>query len=563
MKKTFTLLTALLMSSVLAFGQDILDVPPWDDTDPAILPLIDVIAGDTTDTGDRVSEDRVYRLERDGIYMITSTLFADYSFSLIATDGDGRPPLLISAKTAEGAVVLPFMKFLSNDEEYAFENIMFQAINTDLQQTIWTSALQFSGNNTRVTFDGCVLNGWTGRSTDFYGANNSVFFRDVIWRNVTHTDHPFVGQQIAFGPLDQDTLVIHNCTQFNANGYWLYHRSAMFDYVVIEHNTFYVTMTTLFALEHSVNLIFRSNLLYGVYALGDHPISRRDKWYTTDGLPLAHILVDAMADTVLAAGGLTEADRSILLTNNAWHTPQAIQDHYDANDTLTGPVWMNDRVQGMFDDDASYPLFVAENNVEIDPVFADADMDTWMTTETANAATEFMNHPPGAFWGTTSTMRNYDSRTGIDQDLLIVPWPLAEGNLEITEASLLTAGHDGLPVGNLNWDPTLRAQYRLPGEPGVGIENQLQNSMGFSITQNYPNPFSHETMIGYSLSNAADVTISVYNVLSQKVATLVNEYRDAGEYSVRWDAADMPAGIYTYRIEADGLAQTRKMMLVK
>ncbi|MEN8157390.1 MAG: T9SS type A sorting domain-containing protein [Bacteroidota bacterium] len=562
MKRIFTISFALFVSGALLFGQDILDVPPWDDTDPNILPLIDVIAGDTTDQGERNSENRVYRLERDGVYMITSTLFADYSFSIEGADGAGRPPILISSKTAEGAVVLPFFKLLSNDESYGFKDVMFQAVNTDLQQTIWTWAFEFSGNNTHVEFDGCVFNGWTGRSTNFYGGGNSIFFTDCIWRNATHSDHPFVGQQVFFNPLDQDTLVVSNCTQFNANGYWLYHRSAIFDYVVIEHNTFYVTMTTLFAVEHSVNLTFRSNILYGIFAQGDHPISRRDKWYDSYGDPLGNFIMDEMADTVLAAAGLTEADRSVLVTNNAYYTPAPIQAHFDANDTLTGPVWMNARVQAMFDDDVAYPLFEASDNIEADPVFANTDMDTWMTAAAATAAAEFVNAPEGAFWGVTSTILNYDSRTGVAQDLLLVPWPLAEGDLEITGASLLNAGHDGLHIGNLNWDPASRAKYRAPHEWPYGIDGRTLQ-MGSRLSQNYPNPFNHQTTIGYSLSEGADVTIAVYNILQQKVGTLVKEYRDAGDHTVVWDATDLPAGIYTYRMEADGFVQTRKMMLVK
>jgi len=560
MRKCFTILTVLLMSSVFAFGQDILEVPPWDGTNGT--PLIDVITGDTTATGERVSDNRVYLLERDGVYMITSTLYADYSFSLVGADGDGRPPILISSKTAEGEIVRPFMKLISNDQTYVFENIIFQAIDTDLQQTIWTWAFEFIGNNTHATFQSCVFNAFTGRSTNFYGADNSVFFRDVVWRNATHTDHPFVGQQIFFNPLDQDTLLVTNCTQFNANGCWLYYRSAIMDYCVIEHNTFYITMTTLFANEHAVNAYIRSNIFYGTFSLGDHPISQRDKWYTSDGGAMSVVNFDPMADTVLTGAGLTEADRSILLTNNAYYTPQAIKDYHDSNDTLSSVVWMNDRIQGMFDDNVAYPLLVAENNVEVDPLFSNTDMDTWVVTETAKAVEEFMTHPEGAFWGTTSSMRNYDEHFD-PSTLLLISWPLAEGDMAITEASLLTAGHDGLPVGNLNWDPTSKAQYRAPHEAQVGIESRLQNSMGISISQNYPNPFSHQTSIGYSLTSGADVTIAVYNIMSQKVATLVNDYRDAGNYSVVWDAADVPAGIYTFSIETEGFAQTKKMMLVK
>lgn len=561
MKRFTIILTVFLMSSVLAFGQDILDVPPWDGTNGT--PLIDVIAGDTTETGDRVSENRVYRLERDGVYMITSTLFADYSFNMMATDGDGRPPILISAKNAEGAVVLPFMTGISNDQTYKFENIMFQAINTDLQTFIYSNALQFQGNNNHITFDGCIFNAWTGRATRFMGSNTTAIFRDVIWRNSTHTDHPFVGQQIEFAEIPQDTLIVTNSTDFNAQGYWAYHRNALMDYCVIEHNTFYIGLVGSVQLESMFNGYIRSNIFYGIHALGDHPTSRKDKWHTYDSSPASIINLDPLADTILSDAGVVKADRSVMLTHNAYYTPQPFQDIYDANDTVDGAFWLNQRMQDMFDDNDTYPLLVAENNVEMDPVFANTTMDTWILTENAKAVMEYTEHPEGAFWGTTSSFRNYDSRTGVDQDLLLIPWPLAEGDMAITASSLMTAGHDGLPMGNLNWDLDSKAKYRLPHEAPLGVKEMVQNSSGLSLSHNYPNPFIDQTSIAYSLSNGADVTISVYNLMGQEVATLVNNFRTAGSHSVVWDASEVPAGIYTFRIEADGFAETKKMMKLK
>ena len=136
-------------------------------------------------------------------------------------------------------------------------------------------------------------------------------------------------------------------------------------------------------------------------------------------------------------------------------------------------------------------------------------------------------------------------------------------SLKGTASSLLTAGHDGLPVGNLNWDSDSRAKYRLPHETQVGVEEMIQNPSGISLSHNYPNPFTNQTSIAYSVSRGADVTISVYNVMGQEVANLVNNFRTAGSYSVVWDASDVPAGIYTFRIKADGFAQTKKMMKLK
>ncbi len=85
----------------------------------------------------------------------------------------------------------------------------------------------------------------------------------------------------------------------------------------------------------------------------------------------------------------------------------------------------------------------------------------------------------------------------------------------------------------------------------------------FSLEQNYPNPFNPETMITYSISKPLHVILSVYNVIGQKVAELVNEFQSASTYHVTFDAKDLSSGVYFYRLEAGDYIKTLKMMLVR
>lgn len=90
----------------------------------------------------------------------------------------------------------------------------------------------------------------------------------------------------------------------------------------------------------------------------------------------------------------------------------------------------------------------------------------------------------------------------------------------------------------------------------------------YQLFQNYPNPFNPETMIKYDLPNSGHVTIMVYNVLGQKVKTLVDEHRDTGHHSVNWDGKDeqgeeVASGIYFYKIKIPGFEKTKKMVLLK
>lgn len=85
----------------------------------------------------------------------------------------------------------------------------------------------------------------------------------------------------------------------------------------------------------------------------------------------------------------------------------------------------------------------------------------------------------------------------------------------------------------------------------------------YNLAQNYPNPFNPVTTIEYALPQASKVKIEVYNVIGQKIATLVNSKQGAGYHTVTWDASDVSSGVYFYRLTADDFSQTRRMVLMK
>jgi hypothetical protein len=86
----------------------------------------------------------------------------------------------------------------------------------------------------------------------------------------------------------------------------------------------------------------------------------------------------------------------------------------------------------------------------------------------------------------------------------------------------------------------------------------------FQLDQNYPNPFNPATVIGFQISRSSQVELIVYNILGERVATLVNGVKSPGAYQVKFDASRFSSGVYFYRLLADGaLLETRKMMLLK
>jgi hypothetical protein len=85
----------------------------------------------------------------------------------------------------------------------------------------------------------------------------------------------------------------------------------------------------------------------------------------------------------------------------------------------------------------------------------------------------------------------------------------------------------------------------------------------YSIEQNYPNPFNPSTTIRYTLSVSGMVSVRVYNILGQLIATLVNGNQNAGRYAVTFNASSFSSGVYFYRIESGSFAAVKKMMLLK
>jgi photosystem II stability/assembly factor-like uncharacterized protein len=111
---------------------------------------------------------------------------------------------------------------------------------------------------------------------------------------------------------------------------------------------------------------------------------------------------------------------------------------------------------------------------------------------------------------------------------------------------------------------TSKGLWKRPLSELVGVakeENNLQQN--YKLSQNFPNPFNPTSVISYSLPTASNVKLIVFNTLGQEVKTLVSEYKNAGNYSINFNASSLPSGIYFYKLEAGQFTQAKKMILIK
>ena len=92
---------------------------------------------------------------------------------------------------------------------------------------------------------------------------------------------------------------------------------------------------------------------------------------------------------------------------------------------------------------------------------------------------------------------------------------------------------------------------------------ELTTVSTYGLEQNYPNPFNPSTVIKFSIPQSEFVSLKVFDILGNEVATLVNEQRAPGAYEVTFDAGNLASGVYVYTLNAGDFVQTRKLMLMK
>jgi photosystem II stability/assembly factor-like uncharacterized protein len=142
------------------------------------------------------------------------------------------------------------------------------------------------------------------------------------------------------------------------------------------------------------------------------------------------------------------------------------------------------------------------------------------------------------------------------------------GNISAVNEWLIT----GLPDGIYDWKiravdaayiggPIATGEFLMGVTSADDDENNLPDE--YSLEQNYPNPFNPVTIIKYALPEEALVTLKVYNIIGEEIATLIDEVKQPGNYSLKFDAANLPSGAYFYRMQGGNFTQVRKMIITK
>ncbi len=97
----------------------------------------------------------------------------------------------------------------------------------------------------------------------------------------------------------------------------------------------------------------------------------------------------------------------------------------------------------------------------------------------------------------------------------------------------------------------------------AAVETATNLPQKFQLQQNYPNPFNPTTVINFTIPKAGYVSLKVYNMLGQEVATLVDGYKAAQTYNINFDASNLSSGVYLYSVKFNNQVLSKKMILMK
>lgn len=246
-------------------------------------------------------------------------------------------------------------------------------------------------------------------------------------------------------------------------------------------------------------------------------------------------------------------------------------DHYYIGDyhsisgkTTTLPFWMDGRQNNMHDYAAQLPDFG----------IGFAGPDSMYSNVTGSVGKQMDILTMGPYTGSVQFTSSVTPTPGTGSiGIVFTPNPLTSFPGPVN----VQANVSGVPVGNYSINVTGTDNSYTPPRvhtrtltlivnTTVGIGNQGEIPNKFGLEQNYPNPFNPSTSISYGIPKQSFVSLKVYDMLGREVASLVNELKEAGNYSVDFNSAtvgNLSSGVFYYRIQAGDFVETRRMVLMK
>ncbi|UCH10045.1 MAG: T9SS type A sorting domain-containing protein [Fidelibacterota bacterium] len=474
----------------------------------------------------------IFELERgpDAYYLLDGTIsHTGYHLTIVAEDGEGDRPKLVPGIISGGVATRCFQPM----GDLTLKGLYLTDIDQEGSIFSDKNIVRVSGEGNRVIIDDCHLNGDHQSFVRFDSHYQKVYITNSIlsWSVDNGRGLDRRGNKV-------DSIVVENCTFYNLISKIMRSGDTGYvKYLKFNHNTFVNVGTVLNEYYQIGTLIFTNNLVIDAGFLGESSLATTVSPIMEGIEPVVH---EELAGLLTAAG---ETQTVEFRNNNVFLDPAIVAAHASLN--VTGFTVVQ---RAVFD---SVGLALADTTTLISEAITFTNgplMDTTLSIITT--VWEEFN-------GDSDYQSPFDSggvmRFG-QPGFGTMPWDFSYP----TTTASYTAGDGGMPLGDLNWFPELLA-----------VEDRgVQVPEAYRLSQNYPNPFNPATTIQYELPHAASIQLTVYNLLGEEVVRLEYGHQEAGTHTAEWTGRDatgslVSSGVYFYRLKAEGLTQTRKMLFLR
>ena len=536
---------------------------------PSVGALNHAIEGDTLENGDRVDPNTIYVLKRDATYWTDASIVNDgYHLTIIAEEGGGHPPIIRPASDATGSS----SRIFTTEGDITLKGLYISHLTDmgDTQQNVIRSV----ADHARIVIDNCWMEFDRQSFVRTNGDRNSVFITNSQMRNSGRNDISGNGRIIDTRSTNLDTLFMENNSFYNLLAVGIRSEGGPMKYVVSNHNT-WVDMGEWFQLHAAIELHWTNNLIINA--------GWRGIALNTEMVPGETVIEPNNSGVISIRSmddyeGISDQDRTLVVSynnlNHSWQE-EIFDDGTEHGRPLLFPF--HDKIQAVYDS-ANDPLVV------MNPALGDSiTMDMWR-----RGLIQFENN----IWEKEEDLQFAD-RPDIDvvaafleairlhpdkpeEFPMLFDRPITDPTKFIEGASLadwrdftysrdavsFTAGQGGYPLGDLNWFPDLKEKWEA-GVELTSVREPEAIAESFKLIGNYPNPFNPTTNIVYSLDIQAEITMNVFNILGQNVATIDLGIQTPGRHEFSFDASHLSSGIYLLRMQAGNQASNHYITLIK
>ena len=529
---------------------------------------------------------RVYMLRKNGYYPILTTpttpagravviVGEDFRRLVTNSDANSAPPVICGYRTtgssntggmnfantltvkncsiipgiADGTLGWAFFGPAGPNQRVVFDNDLFE-------RTRWVEIQSNDYDGTKLYINDCYFVNLSGQPCRRNGG---------VYDNVNHLT---------------DTLWVENSTHVMAQGSLYKFRNYQINKLFFNHNTFVDCAGSVFESQGYVsNLTVTNNIFVNcnIQAFGDSIGNNEDKSEVdADWLPTGLVNIDTLPSNYTQMARKVLVDKNVVYWDPKFNT---MVTQLKSNNINGDPTWvsqmvtMNSRTQAMFNDDTHYPYLTEGTWYHKLPAFTDSkDLLMGQVDSVYNFAYKTVDING---LGKAAVLADWRLLLPSSTYYVYSDWPIPV-NLAYSDADLKVGGTKGYPVGDLNWFPASKTAWAAQAaNEHFSLHQMLENGTlgvsgtpgglpeAYALNQNYPNPFNPSTTISFSLPHAAQVSLKVFDILGQEVATLVNGSLTAGSHEVQFNASGLASGIYFYKIASGDFSQVMKMVLTK